>query len=209
MNEINKARFLCSSEKLSQCPPAVLDGKMVAELAFIGRSNVGKSSLINCLTANSSLAKVSGTPGKTKLINHFVVDEGWLLVDLPGYGYAKASKTMREAFSALITAYITKREELYCLFVLIDIRLEPQKIDREFMEMLASNGVPFVLVFTKADKLSAAQRARAIQAYKKALEDDWEDFPEYFITSAANSLGREELLQYIFNLVDTFEEPAE
>ncbi|MEG0033416.1 MAG: ribosome biogenesis GTP-binding protein YihA/YsxC, partial [Mucinivorans sp.] len=200
MNEINKARFLCSSEKLSQCPPAVLDGKMVAELAFIGRSNVGKSSLINCLTANSSLAKVSGTPGKTKLINHFVVDEGWLLVDLPGYGYAKASKTMREAFSALITAYITKREELYCLFVLIDIRLEPQKIDREFMEMLASNGVPFVLVFTKADKLSAAQRARAIQAYKKALEDDWEDFPEYFITSAANSLGREELLQYIFNL---------
>lgn len=200
--EIKKAHFLCSSEKLSQCPPATIEGRNVRELAFIGRSNVGKSSLINCLTGHSSLAKVSGTPGKTKLINHFVVDDSWLLVDLPGYGYAKASKSMREAFSALITSYIQSREELYCLFVLIDIRLEPQKIDREFIEMLAENGVPFVLVFTKADKLSASARVRAVEKYKKALEEEWEEFPQYFITSAQTAVGREDLMEYIQTLVE-------
>lgn len=204
MNEINKARFMCSSEKFSQCPPAEIDGRAVAELAFIGRSNVGKSSLINCLTAHGSLAKVSGTPGKTKLINHFIIDDKWLLVDLPGYGYAKASKSMREAFSALITSYIQGRQELYCLFVLVDIRLEPQKIDREFMEMLARSQVPFAIVFTKADKLSATQRQRSVELYKKALEEDWEDFPPYFITSASSALGREALIDYISTLIDNF-----
>lgn len=199
--EINKARFLCSSEKLSQCPPSVIQGIPARELAFIGRSNVGKSSLINALTGNSSLAKVSSTPGKTKLINHFAIDERWLLVDLPGYGYAKASKSMREAFSTLIKSYVMEREELYCLFVLIDIRLEPQKIDREFIEMLAENGIPFVIVFTKGDKLSNAQRERAVAHYKKILSEEWEEFPEYFITSAETKLGHEELLGYIETLI--------
>lgn len=200
--DINKAHFLCSSEKLSQCPPSQIEGRSVVELAFIGRSNVGKSSLINSITGHGALAKVSGTPGKTKLINHFVIDDAWLLVDLPGYGYAKASKKMREEFSNLITSYVCNREELYCLFVLIDIRLEAQKIDRQFMEMLAENGVPFVLVFTKADKLSAAQRERAVSAYKKALEEDWDEFPQYFVTSAENGLGRPELLTFIESLIE-------
>lgn len=199
--EINKARFVCSSEKLSQCPPATIEGSPAKEIAFIGRSNVGKSSLINALTGNGSLAKVSSTPGKTKLINHFAIDEKWLLVDLPGYGYAKASKSMREAFSTLIKSYVMEREELYCLFVLIDIRIETQKIDREFIEMLAENGIPFVIVFTKGDKLSNAQRERAVSAYKKALSDEWEEFPDYFITSSETKLGHEELLSYIETLI--------
>lgn len=207
--EIHKARFLCSSEQLSQCPPAEIEGREVRELAFIGRSNVGKSSLINALTGNGSLAKVSSTPGKTKLINHFVIDERWLLVDLPGYGYAKASKTMREAFGNLITAYVEGRQELYCLFVLIDIRHEPQRIDREFIEMLATLGVPFALVFTKGDKLSAAQRSRAVETYKKTLADEWEEFPQYFVTSAESGLGHEELLGYIETLVEDEAQPNE
>ena len=192
------ARFMCSSEKVSQCPAAEF------EVAFIGRSNVGKSSLINMLCGNKNLAKVSGTPGKTRLINHFSVDERWTLVDLPGYGYAKTGKAMREAFSTLIRSYILTREALYCLFVLVDIRHEVQKIDREFMEFLATNGVPFAVVFTKGDKLSASARVRSIEAYKKAMADEWEEFPTYFITSGETGLGRDELLDYIEQLYDQY-----
>lgn len=195
------ARFVCSSEKLGQCPPAQFEGRAAVEVAFIGRSNVGKSSLINMLCNNRNLAKVSGTPGKTRLINHFAVDERWFLVDLPGYGYAKTGKAMREAFSALIKSYILQREELYCLFVLIDIRLEVQKIDREFMEFLALSDVPFAVVFTKGDKLSTSARTRAVEAYKKALADEWEEFPTYFVTSGETGLGREELLAFIEQMV--------
>lgn len=194
---INQAKFLCSSEKLSQCPPAEIDGRQVVEVAFIGRSNVGKSSLINSLTGHNSLAKVSSTPGKTRLINHFSIDDQWFLVDLPGYGYAKASKSVREAFSDLIRAYVLQRDELHCLFVLIDIRLEPQKIDLEFFEMLGHNGVPFAIVFTKGDKLSASARGRALEAYKKVMSEQWEEFPTYFVTSAETGLGGQELLDYI------------
>lgn len=196
------ARFVCSSEKFEQCPPATIEGRAVVEVAFIGRSNVGKSSLINMLAGNHSLAKVSGTPGKTRLINHFAVNDRWFLVDLPGYGYAKTGKAMREAFSALIKAYITKRDELYCLFVLVDIRLEVQKIDREFMELLATMGVPFAVVFTKGDKLSASARKRAVETYIRTMADEWEEFPTYFVTSGETSLGREELLGYIEKMVD-------
>ncbi len=201
---IKNAKFLCSSEKLSQCPPAVIEDRAVIEVALIGRSNVGKSSLINMLTSQKSLAKVSGTPGKTRLINHFEVDSKWMLVDLPGYGYAKTSKSNRAAFSDLIKSYVLNREELYCLFVLVDIRLEPQRIDVEFMEMLGENGVPFGIVFTKGDKLSASARKRQVEAYKKHLSEQWEDFPLHFVTSAESGLGRDELTETIESWADDF-----
>lgn len=206
---IKHAKFLCSSEKLSQCPAATIEGRPVIEVALIGRSNVGKSSLINMLTSNKSLAKVSGTPGKTRLINHFEIDNKWILVDLPGYGYAKTSKSNRAAFSDLIKSYILKRDELYCLFVLIDIRHEPQKIDIEFMEMLAENDVPFGLIFTKSDKLSTTARKRQLEAYKAHLVEQWDEFPLHFVTSAQNGLGRDELTDYIANMADEFVAPEQ
>ncbi len=203
---IKSAKFLCSSQFLSQCPPAQIDGTRAIEVAFIGRSNVGKSSLINMLTAQKGLAKVSSTPGKTRLINHFVIDEKWMLVDLPGYGYAKTSKKDREAFGELIKSYVLHREELYCLFVLVDVRLEPQKIDVQFMELLGENGVPFAIVFTKSDKLSKSQQQRSIETYKKHLSEQWDEFPPYFLTSAASGAGAEELTDYIEGMVQDSQE---
>ena len=162
--QITKAEFKCSSERISQVPKDDLK-----DIAFIGRSNVGKSSLINMLTARTGLAKVSGTPGKTRLINHFRINDAWYLVDLPGYGYARTSKTQRSEFSKLITDYVIKCEKMHFLFVLADIRLEPQKIDLRFIEMLGENGIPFGIIFTKADKLSKTQREKSVERFRTAL----------------------------------------
>ncbi len=191
--EILSAEFRCSSQRADQCPP----GEGRVEFAFIGRSNVGKSSLINMLTGRTGLAKVSGTPGKTRLINHFTINNEWSLVDLPGYGYARVSRAERSGFSSLITHYILGRDELHYLFVLIDSRLEPQRIDLEFISFLGENGIPFGLVFTKADKLSAAQLGRSVEAYKKRLAEQWEELPELFVSSAEKGQGRAELLDFI------------
>ncbi len=190
--QITKAEFKCSSEKISQVPNDEL-----RDFAFIGRSNVGKSSLINMLTTNSTLAKVSGTPGKTRLINHFKINNSWYLVDLPGYGYARASKSIRQEFAKTITNYVTKCEKLYMLFVLVDSRLEPQKIDLNFMEMLGENGIPFGIVFTKFDKLNAVQRKRNIETYQNRLLEQWEELPPIFKTSSEKHTGKEELLGFI------------
>ncbi|MFI3318717.1 MAG: ribosome biogenesis GTP-binding protein YihA/YsxC [Rikenellaceae bacterium] len=190
--QIHKAEFKCSSEKLSQLPKDSL-----CEFAFIGRSNVGKSSLINMLTGRGGLAKVSGTPGKTRLINHFTINNSWYLVDLPGYGYARTSKSMREAFSKIITNYVTKCERMHFLFVLVDSRLEPQKIDMEFIKMLGENGIPFGVVFTKADKLSLSQQRRSVDRYKEFLHEYWEELPPLFVTSGEKGTGREEVLDFI------------
>ena len=189
---IKSAEFRCSSQKLSQCPP-----DNFKEFAFIGRSNVGKSSLINMLTDSPALAKVSSTPGKTKLINHFIINSEWFLVDLPGYGYARVSKKEREKFSTLITDYITKRKQLFFLFVLVDSRLEPQKSDLEFINMLGENGIPFGIVFTKCDKLSANQTESNIARYKRVLKNSWEELPPIFKTSSAKKVGREDILDFI------------
>lgn len=188
---VTSAIFKCSSQKMSQIP-----GDKV-EFAFIGRSNVGKSSLINMLTSKAGLAKVSATPGKTRLINHFLINDSWYLVDLPGYGYARASKSLREEFSKLITDFITKSEQMHYLFVLIDVRLEPQKIDLAFLEMLGCEGVPFGIIFTKVDKLSANQCASNIARYKKRLLEQWEELPPVFVTSSEKKQGRDEILDFI------------
>lgn len=193
---IRTAEFKCSSQKLSQCPT-----EQMKEFAFIGRSNVGKSSLINMLTNRNSLAKVSGTPGKTRLINHFTINNEWALVDLPGYGYARASKSLREEFSDIIKSYVLQREELVCLFVLIDSRLEPQKIDLAFIEMLGENGIPFALIFTKADKLSQSQVNRNVKAFKSRLLEDWEELPTLFVTSSEKAVGKDDVLDYIETLL--------
>lgn len=193
---IKSAEFKCSSEKTEQCPPMSMP-----EYAFIGRSNVGKSSLINMLTGRPSLAKVSGTPGKTRLINHFIINDQWALVDLPGYGYAKASKKTRTAFEELITNYVLQREEMHCLFVLIDSRLEPQRIDLEFLAFLGENGVPFAMIFTKADKLSTSQLNRNIKAYQTKLLEEWEELPTMLVSSAENGLGRDAVLDYVQQLI--------
>ncbi len=190
--QINKAEFKCSSEKISQVPKDDL-----LDFAFIGRSNVGKSSLINMLTGHSGLAKVSGTPGKTRLINHFLINKNWYLVDLPGYGYARTSKSKRGEFAKIITNYVTKCEKMHFLFVLIDSRLEPQKIDLNFIEMLATEGIPFGMIFTKADKLSKAQRTKSYENYKKVLSETWEELPPIFISSSETGLGRDEILNFV------------
>ncbi|MFI3281350.1 MAG: ribosome biogenesis GTP-binding protein YihA/YsxC [Rikenellaceae bacterium] len=190
--QINKAEFKCSSEKISQVPKDDL-----LDFAFIGRSNVGKSSLINMLTGHSGLAKVSGTPGKTRLINHFLINKSWYLVDLPGYGYARTSKSKRGEFAKIITNYVTKCEKMHFLFVLIDSRLEPQKIDLNFIEMLATEGIPFGMIFTKADKLSSAQRKKSYENYKKVLSESWEELPPIFISSSETGLGRDEILNFV------------
>ena len=190
--QIAKAEFRCSSERISQVPK---DG--LRDIAFIGRSNVGKSSLINMLTGRAGLAKVSGTPGKTRLINHFRIDDAWYLVDLPGYGYARTSKSQRGEFSKLIIDYVLRCEKLHFLFVLVDIRLEPQKIDLRFIGMLGEQGVPFGIVFTKADKLSQTQARRSVERYKAALAEQWEEFPPMFVSSSAKGAGRDEILGFI------------
>ncbi|MDE6339800.1 MAG: ribosome biogenesis GTP-binding protein YihA/YsxC, partial [Muribaculaceae bacterium] len=173
----------------------------VPEYAFIGRSNVGKSSLINMLGKSKSLAKTSQKPGKTMLINHFKVDNGeWYIVDLPGYGYAARGKETREKFGKIIKDYILKREQLTSLFVLIDIRHAPQKIDLEFLEWLGENGVPFAIVFTKADKIGPVAAERNVEDYKKELLKTWEDLPPVFVTSSEKGKGREELLDYIYSI---------
>ncbi|PKA99234.1 GTP-binding protein [Flavobacteriaceae bacterium MAR_2009_75] len=190
---IKSANFIISNTDVAKCPNEVLP-----EYAFIGRSNVGKSSLINMLTERKSLAKTSGRPGKTQLINHFKINENWFLVDLPGYGYARVSKKSKKTFQKYITDYFAKREQLVCAFVLVDIRHEPQKIDMEFMEWLGENSVPFCIIFTKADKLKPQAIERNVTAYLKELEKGvWEEAPAYFITSSSKNLGRDELLAYI------------
>ena len=189
---VKSARFVISNSDVKKCP---VDGK--PEYAFIGRSNVGKSSLINMLTGHRKLAMTSATPGKTLLINHFIVNDEWYLVDLPGYGYSKRSKTQNEQLEHIISSYVLEREAMTLLFVLIDSRHEPQKIDIEFFQWLGENGVPFSIIFTKADKLTKTALSSNIAAYKKRLLEDWEELPPVFITSSETGLGREEVLQYI------------
>lgn len=191
--KINTAEFVISNSDVSKCPP-----ERLPEYAFIGRSNVGKSSLINMLTNHKSLAKTSGKPGKTQLINHFKINSNWFLVDLPGYGYARVSKKTKEVFQQFITDYFEKREQLVCAFVLIDIRHEAQKIDLEFITYLGETEVPFCIVFTKADKISRGRAEQHVAAYKKALlANNWEEMPQYFITSSEDGTGRDSLLAYI------------
>jgi GTP-binding protein len=191
--KINTAEFVISNSEVSKCPKDPLP-----EYAFIGRSNVGKSSLINMLTNHKSLAKTSSKPGKTQLINHFKINNNWFLVDLPGYGYAKVSKKSKEVFQQFVTDYFEKREQLVCAFVLIDIRLEAQKIDLEFFTYLGVTEVPFCIIFTKADKVGKTRIHSHIEAYRKqVLASGWEEMPQHFITSATESTGKDELLSFI------------
>ena len=189
---IKTAEFVMSNSEVAKCPKDVLP-----EYAFIGRSNVGKSSLINMLTNHKNLAKTSGRPGKTQLINHFLINKNWFLVDLPGYGYAKVSKTAKKKFQKFITDYFEKRQQLVAAFVLVDIRHEPQKIDLEFMEWMGVNAIPFSIIFTKADKLKPKAIERNVEAYTQELLKTWEETPTYFITSSTSSVGRDEVLQNI------------
>lgn len=189
---IKTAEFVKSSQKWQECPEP-----KIPEYAFIGRSNVGKSSLINAMMNRKDLAKTSGTPGKTQLINHFLVNESWYLTDLPGYGYAKVSKVQRKDFEKLITNYILNRKNLVNLFVLIDVRHTPQKIDLEFMEWCGENGVAFSIVFTKADKMKPNAAIKNIENYKTELYKTWEDLPDIYITSAEKKEGCDEILHYI------------
>lgn len=193
--EITSAKFIISNTKLEKCP---MDGK--PEYAFIGRSNVGKSSLINMLTRNNKLAMTSATPGKTLLINHFLINNEWYLVDLPGYGYAQRGKKQQEKIKDIIENYILEREQMTCLFVLVDSRHEPQAIDLEFMEWLGENGIPFAIVFTKIDKLAGGKVKGNIDIYKRKLSEQWEELPPIFITSSEKKTGRKELLSYIENI---------
>ena len=189
---IKDARFISSNNRFEKLPK---DNK--PEYAFIGRSNVGKSSLINALVQRKGLAKTSSTPGKTIAINHFLVNDQWYLVDLPGYGYAQRSKKSREEWRVMLANYISRRRNLLYTFVLVDARIEPQNSDLGFMEWLGENGIPFCIVFTKADKLSNAELQSNVEAYKKRLLEDWEELPPLFITSSETKQGREELLDFI------------
>lgn len=193
--QITSAKFEISNSAVEKCPVTNLH-----EYAFIGRSNVGKSSLINMLTGKRKLAMTSSTPGKTTLINHFLINGSWYIVDLPGYGYAQRSKSDREKLRKIIDGYIVGRPQMTSLFVLVDSRHEPQKIDMEFMEWLGENGVPFAIVFTKVDKLSKGAAEKNIEAYKQKLLEQWEELPPVFVTSSENGQGREELLDYIEEL---------
>lgn len=190
--KIKSAEFIISNSEVAKCPK-----DMLPEYAFIGRSNVGKSSLINMLTNQKNLAKTSGKPGKTQLINHFLINKNWFLVDLPGYGYARVSKSTKKIFQKFITNYFEKRKQLVCAFVLVDCRHEPQKIDTEFMEWLGINQIPFNIIFTKADKLKPQALKRNIAQYQEILLKTWEECPQHFITSSSNYSGKEELLNYI------------
>lgn len=205
--EINSATYLVSSAKLSQCPPADKP-----EYAFIGRSNVGKSSLINMVTNNSKLAKVSKTPGKTTLINHFVINGGgqtkenaWYLVDLPGYGYAKRSQAQRASWQVMMEEYFKQRQNLQTVFVLIDSRISPQKIDLDFLADLGEWGIPFNLIFTKADKNTQSETAKNVKNFVNRMKEDWEYIPRYFVTSSVKFLGRKDLLGYIDELNQNFD----
>lgn len=189
---IKSARFLISNTDISKCPPAKLP-----EYAFIGRSNVGKSSLINMLTGRNDLAKISSKPGKTQLINHFIINDEWYLVDLPGYGFASVSKEKQQGFKELISDYILKRENLFCVFVLIDSRLVPQAIDSEFMEWLNKSGIAFVIVFTKTDKLSKTELEKNTIHYQNELLKTWEELPQIFYSSAVKNIGKSEILKFI------------
>ncbi|PHS68438.1 MAG: YihA family ribosome biogenesis GTP-binding protein [Flavobacterium sp.] len=190
--KIKSAEFVISNSDVTKCPKDLLH-----EYAFIGRSNVGKSSLINMLMQRKNLAKTSGRPGKTQLINHFLINKKWFLVDLPGYGYAKVSKSSKRVFQKFITQYFEKREQLVLAFVLIDCRHEPQKVDLEFMQWMGENGVPFCVVFTKQDKVKPNALLRNIETYREKMLETWEEMPKYFVTSSSNNTGREELLKYI------------
>ena len=193
---IKSAEYTISSARVDQCPAGELP-----EFAFIGRSNVGKSSLINMLTGREHLAKTSATPGKTILINHFLINKEWFLVDLPGYGYAKRGMKQRDELQRMITGYILRREQMMNLFLLIDARHEPQRIDLEFIEWLGENGIPFSIVFTKADKLSKGKLAANIKHYLSELEKQWEELPPHFITSSETKQGKEEVLSYIETII--------
>ena len=190
--EITKASFICSNTEWEKCPKPNLP-----EYAFIGRSNVGKSSLINCITKSNKLAKTSGKPGKTQLINHFIINENFYFADLPGYGYAKVSKKLRTEFQKFTLKYLENRTNLICLFTLIDLRISPQRIDIEFMEYCALKQIPFVICFTKADKLKKIEIKNNLEKYKSHLEEKWEFFPEHFITSAIKKNGVNEILDFI------------
>lgn len=190
--EIKSAEFTISSSRADMCPKSD-----IPEYAFIGRSNVGKSSLINMLTKKSKLAMTSSTPGKTLLINHFLINKEWFLVDLPGYGFALRGKKMMEKIKNLIEYYVLEREQLTCLFVLIDSRHEPQKIDLEFIEWLGENGVPFAIIFTKADKQSVGKTRQNVNNYLNKLKEQWEELPPHFVSSSENGTGRQEILDYI------------
>jgi len=195
--QVKSATFVKSAQYASQCPPQTLP-----EFAFIGRSNVGKSSLINFLTNQKGLAKVSGTPGKTRLINYFLLNESWYLVDLPGYGYAKVSKGERKGFSEVITSYLESRDQLTCLFVLLDSRLEPQKIDVEFITLLGEHGIPFAIVFTKTDKIGAQILKENVERYSRKLLELWEELPPMFCTSSSKRQGGDTLLDYIEQCIE-------
>ncbi len=195
MEEIKEAEFIISNTDAAKCPKPDLP-----EYAFIGRSNVGKSSLINMLSGRKSLAKISGKPGKTQLINHFLMDKSWYLVDLPGYGYAKISKRVSATWVGMISNYLLKRENLVCVFVLIDSRLPPQKIDMEFLSFLGENGMPLALIFTKADKQSTNKTLQNVAAFKKNMLLTWEEFPPHFISSATEVKGKESILNFIGEL---------
>ena len=190
--EIKKSEFVISAPTVSKCPS---DTK--PEYAFIGRSNVGKSSLINMLCNHKNLAKTSATPGKTLLINHFIINNEWYLVDLPGYGFAKRSKSVQQKITNMITSYILQREQLINTFVLVDIRHEQQKIDREFIDWLGQSNVPFAIIFTKADKLGPVRARQNAEAWMRKLSDMWEELPPYFVTSSETKAGRDEVLGYI------------
>ncbi len=192
---IKQAKFLISNTDVRKCPPPDRP-----EYAFIGRSNVGKSSLINMLVGQKHLAKVSTLPGKTQLINHFIIDDSWYLVDLPGYGFAKLSISVKEKFQKLISRYILDRENLYCLFVLIDIRHKPQNIDIEFITWLGENHIPFAIIFTKADKLGKDTAAKNVAEYCNELKNLWEELPPVMVTSSLDGTGREEIISFILNI---------
>lgn len=199
---VKTAEFICSNTQVSKLPPP-----LKPEYAFIGRSNVGKSSLINMLTGKKGLAKTSQTPGKTQLINHFLVNDNWYIVDLPGYGYARVSKSKKADWNKFIQTYLDKRESLQCVMVLIDSRLEPQKIDLEFCNWLGEKGLSFVLVFTKADKQSSVKTDQNVAKFKKALLATFEEAPPYFVTSSELQLGRDEILGFIGGINQEFEVP--
>lgn len=190
--EITSAEFVISNSRADMCPKTDLP-----EYAFIGRSNVGKSSLINMLTQRSKLAMTSSTPGKTLLINHFLVNKEWYLVDLPGYGYAQRGKKMMDKIKKMIEDYVLTREQMTCLFVLVDSRLSPQNNDLKFIEWLGENGIPFAIIFTKADKQSTSKTNRNVELYLKTLQEQWEELPPYFISSSEKKTGRDEILNYI------------
>lgn len=199
---IKSAEFHISNSRADHCPDS-----NQPEFAFIGRSNVGKSSLINMLTGRKSLAKTSATPGKTLLINHFLINGEWFLVDLPGYGYAKRGKREMEKLSNLIQHYVLEREQLTCLFVLIDSRHEPQRIDMEFIEWLGENGVPFGIIFTKADKPKRGELQNNVKRFLNRLSESWEELPPYFVTSSQSGKGREEVLGYVQEVMQMLQAP--